>query len=188
MIKIGLTGSIASGKTTACKILSKNKYPLFIADDVVKKLYKRKDVKQKIAKFLNFNPKSDFNNILKKKILQNKNNLKRIEKIIHPLVRREMLFFLKKNQNKKISISEIPLLIENNLMRYFDAIILIKSIKRIRLKRFKSKGGSLKIFKLLNNKQLEDKKKIKLSDHIVVNNKSFYILKRNLLNIIKFYE
>ena len=42
MKKIGITGSIASGKTTASKILSKGKGPLFSADDEVKRLYKRK--------------------------------------------------------------------------------------------------------------------------------------------------
>ena len=41
MRKIGITGSLASGKTTACKILA-NKGPLFSADLAVKKLYKKK--------------------------------------------------------------------------------------------------------------------------------------------------
>ena len=42
MKKIGITGSLASGKTTASKILSKRKGPLFSADDVVRQLYKKK--------------------------------------------------------------------------------------------------------------------------------------------------
>ena len=42
MIKIGITGSIASGKTTASKILSFKRGPLFSADKVVKKLYQNK--------------------------------------------------------------------------------------------------------------------------------------------------
>ena len=42
MKKIGITGSLASGKTTASKILARGKYPLFSADNEVKKLYKRK--------------------------------------------------------------------------------------------------------------------------------------------------
>ena len=43
MKKIGITGSLASGKTTASKILARGKYPLFSADNEVKKLYKRKN-------------------------------------------------------------------------------------------------------------------------------------------------
>ena len=42
MMKIGITGSLASGKTTASKILSFKKGPLFSADAVVKKLYIKK--------------------------------------------------------------------------------------------------------------------------------------------------
>ena len=42
MIKIGITGSLASGKTTASKILSYKRGPLFSADIAVKELYKNK--------------------------------------------------------------------------------------------------------------------------------------------------
>ena len=52
MIKIGLTGSIASGKTTASRIISKKKGPLFIADEEVKKLYKKKFFKTILKKDL----------------------------------------------------------------------------------------------------------------------------------------
>ena len=72
-------------------------------------------------------------------------------------------------------------------MKYFDIIILIKAKKKIRLKRFKIKGGDVKLFNMLNNKQLPDKKKIKFSNHVVVNEKNLNILKRNLLGIIKLY-
>ena len=40
MIKIGITGSIASGKSTVAKFLSENKYPIFNADNEVKNIYK----------------------------------------------------------------------------------------------------------------------------------------------------
>ena len=41
MIKIGITGSLASGKTTASKILKHKRGPLFSADKIVKELYKK---------------------------------------------------------------------------------------------------------------------------------------------------
>ena len=46
MIKIGLTGSVASGKTTASKIISMRRGPLFSADKVVKKLYTQNKFKK----------------------------------------------------------------------------------------------------------------------------------------------
>ena len=53
MIKIGITGSVASGKTTASKIIASKQGPLFSADKVVKKLYTQNKFKKLIAKKLN---------------------------------------------------------------------------------------------------------------------------------------
>ena len=73
-------------------------------------------------------------------------------------------------------------------MKNFDVIIFIKARKKIRLKRFLSKNGNKKIFNLLDNKQLSEKKKIKYCDYVVVNENNIKILKRKLLTIIKDYE
>ena len=99
-----------------------------------------------------------------------------------------MKSFTYKNKERKILFFEIPLLIESKLMKNFDVIIFIKARKRIRLKRFLSKNGNKKIFNLLDNKQLSEKKKIKYCDYVVVNEKNIKILKRKLLTIIKNYE
>ena len=52
MIKIGITGSLASGKTTASRILSAKRGPLFSADDAVKELYQSRNFKILIRKKL----------------------------------------------------------------------------------------------------------------------------------------
>ena len=70
-------------------------------------------------------------------IFSKQGTLKKLEEIIHPMVRKEMLAFLKKNKNKKFLFLEIPLLIESKLTRYFDVIIFIKSQRNLRLKRFR---------------------------------------------------
>ena len=188
MMIIGLTGSIASGKTTASKIISKKRGPLFSADKVVDKLYNNKNFKRSVARKFKFKSNSEFKKKIKNEILTNKENLKKLEKIIHPKVRKAMFIFLRKNKNKKFLFLEIPLLIESKLKKYFDTIIFIKSKKALRLRRYKSRRGNDKLFFLLDKHQLKDTKKMKLCDHIVVNNKSLGVLKKNLLNIIKLYE
>ena len=114
--------------------------------------------------------------------------MKKLEKKIHPLVRREMFIFSRRNKNKKFLFFEIPLLIESKLTKYFDVIIFIKSKNNSRLKRYILKGGSMQLFSLLDKHQIKDTKKMKFCDHIVVNNKSLSILKKKLSNIIKLYE
>ena len=188
MIKIGLTGSLASGKTTAGKIISNRRGPLFSADKEVKKLYMQKSFKRIIARRFRLKLNKNLKKEIKSKILQKKENLKKLENIIHPRVRREMLKFLKKNRNKKFLFLEIPLLIESKLQKHFDVIIFIKSKNNLRLKRYLSRGGGIKLFSMLDKHQLKDRKKMKFCDHIVVNNKSLFILKKKLLNIIRLYE
>ena len=188
MIKVGITGSISSGKTTSSKFLSYKNGPLFSADRIVSKLYKKKDFKKLIAKKLNIKLSPKFNTELKNKILDKKDNLIKLEKIIHPIVRKEMFNFLKINKNKKKLFFEIPLLIENNLAKHFDKLIFIKSPKNLRLKRYKINGGDDKFFALLDSRQIKDTKKMKRCDYVIVNNKSLTVLKKKLSNIIKKYE
>jgi len=188
MKKIGITGSLASGKTSASRFLSYNKGPLFSADVIVKNLYNKNNFKKLIKKKLKIDKTKNLKKILRNKILTDINYIKKLEKIIHPLVRKEMLTFMKKNKKKKFAFFEIPLLIESKLMKRFDVIFFIKSKKSFRLKRFIKKGGNKKLFQILNNKQLNDKKKIKYCNHVVLNDKNLKMLKKNLLGIFKKYE
>ena len=187
MKRIGITGSLASGKSTASKILGK-KGPVFNADSIVKKLYLQKKFRKYISKKLKIQNSSNLKSLIKKKILKDKSFFNKLEKIIHPLVRKEMINFTKKNKNKKFTFFEIPLLIENRLMKNFDMIYFIKAKQSIRLKRFKKKGGEKFFFHILNKKQFSDKKKAKYCDHVVVNEKKIDILKKNLFDILKQYE
>ena len=188
MIKIGITGSLASGKTTASKILSLRRGPLFSADKAVKELYKSKQFKSLVSRRFRIKNNSKLKKSLKKLILKNKNSIKELEKIIHPLVRKKMKNFTSQNRNKKLLFYEIPLLIESKLTKHFNVIVFIKAKKQLRLKRFQSKNGDKKLFNLLNNKQMNDTKKIKFCNHVVVNEKNLDILKKNLLAIITKHE
>ena len=188
MIKIGITGSLASGKTTASKILAFKRGPLFSADKAVKELYANKHFKSLIRRSFKINNTNLIKKTLKKLVLTNKENIKKLEKLIHPRVRRKMRNFTRQNKNKKFVFYEIPLLIESKLMKNFNVIIFIKANKKIRLKRFKLKKGNKKIFNLLNSNQMADQKKIKYCDHVVVNEKNLDILKKDLYDIISKYE
>ena len=187
MNRIGITGSLASGKSTASKILG-NIGPVFSADSIVKKLYSQKKFRKHISKKLKIQSSSNIKNLIKQKILRDKFFFKKLEKIIHPLVRREMINFTQKHKNKKFIFFEIPLLVESCLMKNFDIILYIKAKKSLRLKRFKKKGGSKIFFNVLNKKQFSDKKKAKYCDHVIVNEKNLNIFKKNLLGILKKYE
>ena len=184
MIKIGITGSLASGKSTVAKIIASKKYPLFDADKAVKKIYQTNIFKKKIFKKFKLKSKNNVKNNIKKIISKNEKLLKDIEKIIHPIVRKQIRNFLKSNKKKKFVIFEIPLLIESKLMKNYDKIILVNSRRDLRLKRYLKRGNNMKIFNLLNKRQLSPAKKIKFCDYVINNNGSLKLLKKNIKNIM----
>ena len=185
MIKIGITGSLASGKSTVAKLISQNKYPIFSADITVKTLYKKRIFVNKIQKKFNFKNTNNLKNKIKKLIKKDKKILKKLELIVHPFVRKEMRLFVKRKKNNKITIFEIPLLIESKLTRYFDLIVFVGAKKNIRLRRYIAKGGNKKIFTILEKRQNKPSKKIKISDHVIYNNKSIKSLKKNIKKVLK---
>jgi len=185
MIKIGITGSLASGKSTVAKLISRNKYPIFSADNVVKTLYKKNFFSKKVKKQFHFKNTKNLKNKIKNLIKKDKKTLKKLELIIHPLVRKEMEVFIKRKKNTKIGIFEIPLLIESKLTGYFDLIVFVGAKKNIRLRRYVAKGGNKKIFTILEKRQNKPSKKVKISDHVIYNNKSIKNLKKNIKKFLK---
>ena len=183
-MKIGITGSLASGKSSVAKILSKNKKLLFSADKVVKNLYSDNQFKTKIKKKFKIKNKN-IKEEIKNKLLKKEISLNELGKIIHPFVRREMRTHKKKNRNKEIIFFEIPLLIESKLMKFFDFIILVLAPRKVRLKRYLKSGGKKKMFYLLDKNQISARKKIKYCDYLIVNNKSKNVLKKKVNDIIK---
>ena len=185
MLKIGITGSLASGKSTVAKLISRNRYPIFSADKTVKALYKKRIFIIKAKKKFNFKNTKN----LKKKVInlikKDKKILKQLELIIHPLVRREMRAFMRPKKNIKIKIFEIPLLIESKLTKYFDIIIFVGAKKNIRLKRYVAAGGDKKIFTILEKRQNKPSKKMKISDYVIYNNQSIKKLFSGITNEAK---
>ena len=100
MIKIGITGSLASGKSTASRILSFKRGPLFSADLAVKQLYKNKNFLKLLKVKFKIKSQKNIKNSVKKEILVDKTKIKKLEKIIHPFVRKKMRKFLFLNKKK----------------------------------------------------------------------------------------
>ena len=171
MVRIALVGEIGSGKSYFANLFG---YPVFNADLVVADIYRKNkkcfySIKKKFPSFFSSFP-------LKKKelidcILKNKNNLKIISKIIHPLVKKKMKIFIKKNKNKKLIILDIPLFLENKLNKKDDVIIFIQSHQVKIDKNLKKRINYNK--KLINKLKLVQwplKRKKKISNLIIKNN------------------
>ncbi len=186
MIKIGILGDIGSGKSVVAKQFG---YPVFNADREVAKIYKTEKscylkLKKNLPKYIKSYP-------IKKKelsraILKNKNNLKKIVNIVHPLVRKRMNNFLKKNYESKMVVFDIPLLIENKMNEKNFVLIFIEAKKFYINKKLKERSNYNKV--LINNfRKLQTSSKIKkkLSHYVIKNNFKFSSIKKNVTFIKK---
>ena len=117
---IGITGSLASGKTTVSHLMAGKKHPLFNADKVVSNLYKKKKFVRLLIKQFKLDKDKKIKDQIRIFLKKNKKNFFQLEAIIHPLVRKEMKKFLKR-KNKTLFL-EIPLLLESKLNKYFDML------------------------------------------------------------------
>ena len=186
MTSFGITGSIASGKTSVARLMAGKKYPLFSADIVVSNLYRKKKFINIIIKKFKLKTNKKIKAQIKVALKNNKNNIYKLEKIIHPFVRKEMKNFLKKKN--QFLFLEIPLLIESKLNKYFDKLIFVNAKTKTRLERYLKKKGKPETFRLLNNRQLSPSLKKRMCEHIINNNYSLAILKKTVKNLMKSYE
>ena len=191
MIKIGIVGDIGAGKTFIARQFG---YPVFDADKQVSKIYKEnnncfKKLKKKLPNFIKSFPIKKKE--LKKAVLNNKNNLKKIESIVHPEVKKYMKKFIKVNKNKKILIFDIPLLIENKIYNKKKMVLVFVDAKKkdINKKLRKRKNYDEKIIKKLRKFQLPLEIKKKKSNYLIKNDfkslnlrKHVKILKNKILN------
>ena len=191
MIKIGIVGDIGSGKSFIARQFG---YPVFDADKQVSKIYKEKNncfknLKKKLPNFIKSFPIKKKE--LKKAVLNNKNNLKKIENIVHPEVQKYMKKFIKINKNKKILIFDIPLLIENKIYNKNKMVLVFVDAKKkdINKKLRKRKNYDEKIIKKLRKFQLPLEIKKKKSNYLIKNDfkslnlrKHVKILKNKILN------
>tara|TARA_Y100001970_G_scaffold288563_1_gene416230 strand:+ start:255 stop:845 length:591 start_codon:yes stop_codon:yes gene_type:complete len=187
MIKvIGILGDIGSGKSFVAKQFG---YPVFNADKEVNKIYRNnkscyKKLRNKLPKYIKSYPinKSE----LTKAILSNKYTLKKIVSVVHPLVRKKMNLFLRKNSNKKLVVLDIPLLIENNLNNKKDILVFVDSKKtQINLRLKKRKNYNKKIVENLRKLQKKLSYKKKLSTYIIKNDFKLLTIKKRVKFIKK---
>ena len=186
MIRIGILGDIGSGKSYVANSFG---YPVFNADSEVGKLYKKnRKIFIKLNKSL---PKHITQFPIKKKevtktILANKNNLRKIIKIIHPEIRKKMNIFLKKNKKSKLIILDIPLLLENKINKKKDILIFIQANKTEILKRLKKRQNfNSKIVNKFRKIQLSLDYKRKKSNFIIKNNFTNKTIKNQVRYILK---
>ncbi|MBD5402985.1 dephospho-CoA kinase [bacterium] len=188
MLKIAIVGNIASGKSTAEKVLYSLGYSVLDTDkvshqllsdsEIVKKEFKAFDVfdsggnicRDKLGQLIFFNPELKF----------------KLENILHPLVRVEIEKFFEQKNNENLVFVSIPLLFEAGMEELFDKILFIYTDDDIRLKRLISRNNySVEYAKIRMDSQISQDEKIHKADWVIYNNSTVEDLEKEILSLVK---
>ena len=177
--RIGLTGGIASGKSTMAKYIKEYRdIPILDADQYSKDLIKPKsNCYKKVVAY--FGPQivdqhSSVNEInralLKKIIFENSKHRKWIQNLLHPLIKEKMIEKCNQYEKNKILLLVIPLLFEAKFMDICTEIWIVKCPREVQKKRLikRNKISENEAEKIINL-QLNFEDKSKLSDVILDN-------------------
>lgn len=177
MISVGLTGSIATGKSEVVKLFSAAGIPVFDSDAEVHGLYAQKTVRDLLGKIFPdviVDGEVDRQR-LGQRVLGSPKDLRKLESLIHPLVRKGREHFIAhwRKQGSPLVVIDIPLLFETGQEKELDYIVVVSANEDVQRKRATARPGMTKQ-KLAGilARQMPDVEKRNRADFIIENSGS----------------
>lgn len=170
MFVIGLTGSIAMGKTTTARLFAEEGVPVHDADAAVHRLYEGEASGQIEAAFPGSTRHGRVDRVaLGKQVVGDPPALRRLEAIVHPLVRNAEHKFLKdaERSGAKVVVLDIPLLFETGGESRVDATVVVSAPEAHQRERVLARGVSLEQLEALLVRQMPDAEKRRRADFVV---------------------
>ena len=188
MIVLGLTGSIGMGKSTTATLFAEAGVPVYDADAAVHRLYEGEAVAAIEAAFpgTTAGGKVDRNK-LAESVVGDPEAFKRLETIVHPLVRAAEEKFLADARGKGASVVvlDIPLLYETGGDKRCDAVVVVSAPAQMqRARAFERPGMTEERFKAIVGKQVPDEEKRRRADFVVDTSKGFDDARRQVREIL----
>jgi len=191
VIALGIVGEIGSGKTYVSKVFKHYGYNVFNADKVVHNIYKKnKFINQKISKIFKLSSNKVKLKYLANLIIKNPSKLIKLNKIIHPEVKKKLLEFIKKNKKEKLIVLDIPLLLETNFKYFADIVVFVDTADKTLSKFRKKRRINIKLINVLKKYHLNKGKKKTLSDFVIKNTNLSFLKSqtRTILNKIILHD
>lgn len=171
MITLGLTGSIGMGKSTTAKMFAAEGVPVYDADRAVHALYRGRAVPVVEAAF----PGVVVDGVVDRTrlgalVLNDTAAMKRLEALIHPMVREEEMAFLERARtgHARCAVLDIPLLFETGRERTVDAVVVVTADAEVQRERVLARDGmATERFESILAKQMPDSQK-RMRAHFLV--------------------
>ena len=194
MLIVGLTGGVASGKTTVSQILKEEGAYLIDADQIARELVRpHTPAWKELVGAFGTNILRENGSIHRKKladkVFANLRQRRLLNQILHPRIRREMERRAKEIGQKDpeaVVVIDAPLLVELGDHRKMDKVIVVTSTQTQQIERLKERDGispeeALKIF----SSQMPVEDKVKLADFVIRNDGSFQETKKKTREVFK---
>ncbi|WP_417712544.1 dephospho-CoA kinase [Roseibium aggregatum] len=189
MIRIGLTGSIGMGKSTTAKMFAAEGVPVHDADATVHALYSGRAAPLIEAAFPGTVTDGKVDRTrLSPHVLGKLEAMKKLEAIVHPLVREEEQLFLQRARadHRRIVMLDIPLLFETGGEARVDAVVVVTADADIQRDRVLARPGMTEDrFEAILAKQMPDAEKRRRAHFLVDTGKGMEPAKRQVRAILK---
>ena len=188
MFILGLTGSLGMGKSTTAKFFAEEGVPVHDADAAVHRLYAGEAALLIEAAFPGTVQAGKVDREkLGKVVLGDSSALKKLEQIVHPLVRADEQRFLAEAERSgaKVAVLDIPLLFETGGDKRCDAVVVVSAPAEVQRKRaFERPGMSEEKFQALLAKQTPDAEKRARADFVVDSGHGFDAAREQVRDIL----
>ena len=190
MIKVALTGNIASGKTTVQSILERYGYKVLDTDKTAHVLLDElEEIKEAFADFDIVENGKVSRSRLGQIVFDSPGLKKKLEDIIHPAVKRKILGFFEENKNEDLVFTGIPLLFESGMQNIFDKSLLIYTDDNLREKRLISRNHfSVEYAHKRMSAQMSQDEKKELCDYVIYNNGTIEELEISVKSFLALYS
>ncbi|MFT0859998.1 dephospho-CoA kinase [Ancylobacter sp. G4_0304] len=169
--RLGLTGSIGMGKSTTAALFRELGVPVHDADAAVHAIYEQEGVAPVEAAFPGVAVGGRIDRArLGPKVLGDDAAMKRLEAIVHPLVRaRELAFLAAVRENgEPLAVLDIPLLFENGTQDRVDAVVVVSAPESVQRARVLARPGMTdEKFAAILSRQMPDSEKRARADFII---------------------
>ena len=188
---IGITGSIATGKTLVTNYLREKGYKVIDADEISRAvLNKGEKGYDEVLKYFSENILDQEKNIDRKKLAQiiftDEKKRRVLEKIIHPLVINEILNFIDNSDKKEDVFVSMPLLYEINFQNHLDKVIAVYSNRDKQIERLTKRDNISYEYAIKKiESQYPQEKKVELADYFIDNSLSKEETIKNIEKIIE---
>ena len=183
---VGLTGGIGSGKSTAVKIFKELGIDSIDADDVAKNILDSNKNARKLFieefgdKYIQKNHKIN-RDLLREDIFNDKSKIKKLESIIHPIVREEIFEFIQKSESI-YTIIDVPLIFETKSEDFYNKIVVVDCDTNTQILRASQRDNQTEesILKIIGN-QATREERFSIADYVINNDSSYGNLKKEVI-------